>query len=84
MGEVTYIWPDPEDAKSQVQISAIVQAMKAKGAVAIVRYVWRDGSEPKIGLAKPMILDDDKRHIEFLHWVQVSCASFASRYVEKC
>ncbi|KAJ9120113.1 hypothetical protein QFC22_003011 [Naganishia vaughanmartiniae] len=74
MGEVTYIWPDPEDTKSQVQVSAIVQAMQAKNAMAVVRYVYRNGAEPKLGLAKPMTLEDDKGCFEGLHWVQMPFA----------
>lgn len=72
MGEVLYIWPDPENVKSQITMSSIVQAMTSLDAVAVVRHVGRDGSNPKLGLAKPTILDNGGSHIECLHWVQVS------------
>lgn len=84
IGEVTYIWPDPEDSKSQVQLSAIVQAMESKGAAAIVRYVSKNGSEPKIGLAKPMTWKDEKLNVEFLYWVKVSFAVFFTLACSDC
>jgi ATP-dependent DNA helicase 2 subunit 2 len=75
MGEVLYIWPDPEDTRSQVSLSAIVQAMDSLDAVAVIRHVGRNGSNPKLGLAKPMIFDSEEAHIECLHWVQVGYMS---------
>lgn len=71
MGEVLYIWPDPDNVKSQITMSSIVQAMESMKAVAVIRHVGRDGSNPKLGLAKPTIVHEEGKHIEYLHWVQV-------------
>ena len=76
MGEVLYIWPDPDDTKSQIIISAVVQAMESMSALGVFRYVNRDGGNPKLGFAKPMYYDGEMGRIECLHWVQVrqNCA----------
>lgn len=71
MGEVYYIWPDPDSISSQVQLSALVQAMLDKEAVAITRWVARDNSPPKVGLAKASI---DADGVEHLYWVQLPFA----------
>lgn len=71
MGEVYFIWPDPDSVSSQVQLSALVQAMLDKEAVAITRWVARDNSPPRIGLAKALI---DTDGVEHLYWVQLPFA----------
>lgn len=76
-----YIWPDPDNVKSQITMSSIVQAMESMNAVAVIRHVGRDGSNPKLGLAKPTIFDDESKHIEYLHWVQVGRYSFSSHHI---
>lgn len=57
MSEVTYVWADTAQPLQQVALSALVQAMYEKGAMAIARWVSRDGAEPKIGVLHPVIFD---------------------------
>ena len=71
MGEVLYIRPDPDDNKSQIIISAVVQAMESMSALGVFRYVNRDGGNPRLGVAKPVYFDSEEGRIECLHWVQV-------------
>jgi hypothetical protein len=73
MGEVRFIWAEPDNHNSQIQLSAIVQAMVQKDYVAVVRTVDRNNSPPKIGVCKPVI-DADQLH--YLYWVQVSLDCF--------
>lgn len=67
MGEVTYLWADPNSGKEQVALSAIVQAMYEKGALAIARWVSRDGTDPKMGVLKPAVAEN----VDYFLWVQV-------------
>jgi ATP-dependent DNA helicase 2 subunit 2 len=67
MGEVRFIWAEPDNHNSQIQLSAIVQAMVQKDYVAVVRTVDKHNSPPKIGVCKPVI-DADQLH--YLYWVQ--------------
>jgi hypothetical protein len=71
MGEVLYIWPDPDNNKSQIVISAIVQAMDSMNALGILRFVGRDGGNPRLGFAKPVMYNGEEGRIECMHWVQV-------------
>ena len=57
MSEVTYIWADTAQPLQQVALSALVQAMYEKGAMAIARWVTKDGSEPKMGVLQPVMFD---------------------------
>jgi hypothetical protein len=68
MGEVRFIWSEPDNHSSQIQLSALVQAMNAKDFVAIVRSVDKANSQPKVGVYRPAI-DGDELH--YFYWVQV-------------
>ena len=68
MGEVRFIWAELGDHHSQIQMSAVVQAMVQKDYIAIVRTVDKINSPPKVGVCKPVI-DADQLH--YLYWVQV-------------
>ncbi|KZT68787.1 SPOC domain-like protein [Daedalea quercina L-15889] len=57
MSEVTYVWADTAQPLQQVALSALVQAMYEKGAMAIARWVTKDGSEPKMGVLQPVMFD---------------------------
>ena len=58
MGEVQYIWGDPDSPTHQVALSSIVQAMYEKGVVGVVRYVAREGSDPRMGVIMPTVFDE--------------------------
>ena len=68
MGEVYYVWADPENPMSQVALSSIVQAMYEKGVMAIARWVSRDNMDPKMGVLYPSVFDE----VDCFLWVQVS------------
>jgi len=70
MSEVTYVWADPAQPLQQVALSAIVQAMYEKGAMAIARWVSRDGMDPKMGVLSPNMFDK----VDCLLWVQMPFA----------
>ncbi|KAI0035265.1 SPOC like C-terminal domain-containing protein [Vararia minispora EC-137] len=72
MGEVQYVWADPDRPNAQVALSSLVRAMLApdteaelttKGKsrqdplMAIVRWVHRDGADPRIGVLAPCAFD---------------------------
>jgi ATP-dependent DNA helicase 2 subunit 2 len=71
MGEIYYIWPEPDSPTDQVQLSALVQAMIVKDQFALVRWAQKETSAPKIGAAVGAIDDDN---VEYLIWVQVSAS----------
>ncbi|KAH9836702.1 SPOC like C-terminal domain-containing protein [Rhodofomes roseus] len=57
MSEVTYVWADTTQPLQQVALSAFVQALYEKGAMATARWVTTDGSEPKMGVLHPVMFD---------------------------
>lgn len=65
MGEVQYVWADPNSAREQVAFSSIVQAMFEKQAMAIARLVTK--SDPKMGVLMPRVLEN----VDCFLWVQV-------------
>ena len=67
MGEVQYIWADPNLPQHQVSLSSIVQAMDEKGSMAIARWVTKDGMDPKMGVLMPTSFEK----VDCLLWVQV-------------
>lgn len=80
MSEVTYVWADPAQPLQQVALSAVVQAMYEKGAMAIARWASRDGMDPKMGVLRPTMFEK----ADCFMWVQMPFAddvrnfSFAS------
>lgn len=74
MSEVQYIWADPSSLREQVALSSIVQAMYVKGAMAICRWVSRDGADPKMGVLSPCVFDN----VDCFLWVQVRAETFCS------
>ncbi len=68
MGEVYYIWPDPDSIKDQLQLSALVQALEIKDQFALLRWAQKETSAPKLGAAWPKIDEDG---VCYLAWVQV-------------
>ncbi|KAF8708422.1 SPOC domain-like protein, partial [Rhizoctonia solani] len=86
MGEVQYIYADVGSSRAQVAFSSIVHAMFKQGLMALVRWVNRDDSDPKMGVCKA-----EPGEVDYMMWVQVPFAedirhySFPSleRYVSK-
>ncbi|GBE78688.1 ATP-dependent DNA helicase II subunit 2 [Sparassis crispa] len=70
MGEVSYVWADPTSPMQQVALSSFVQAMYEKGALAIARWVGRDGADPKMGVLAPSMF----QNADCLLWVQMPFA----------
>lgn len=68
MGEISYVWADPNRPTEQVALSSIVQAMKKRELMAIGRFVSRDGMDPKMGVLAPILFDD----VDCLLWIPVS------------
>lgn len=67
MGEVRFVWAEPESPRSQIQISALVQAMVEQDFAVIVRTVDRDNRAPKIGICHAAT----EGELHYLTWVQV-------------
>ncbi|KAJ7604911.1 SPOC like C-terminal domain-containing protein [Roridomyces roridus] len=76
MGEVQYIWGDPDEAVQQVAISSITQAMYEKGVMAIARWVPTDDKDPKMGVLSPCIGTD----VDCLLWVGMPFADDVRKY----
>ncbi len=67
MGEVHYVWPDKSPGKQQTMFSSFVQAMLSREEVAIVRWVSREGADPKMGVLIPREFE----RMDCFLWVQV-------------
>jgi len=48
MGETWFLFASDGNYKAQLQLSSLIHAMSQQGKYAIVRYVRRDGAEPKV------------------------------------
>ncbi|KZT58400.1 SPOC domain-like protein [Calocera cornea HHB12733] len=81
LGEVSYIYPSDTSSKAQLQFSAIVQAMAERGVMMVVRYVWRDGADPKVGVCKPQPLGSvEWGGVDCLLYVQMPFADDVRKY----
>ncbi|KAG6902972.1 hypothetical protein C0995_008545 [Termitomyces sp. Mi166 len=76
MGEIQYVWADPSSAKQQAALSSIVQAMYEKDAMAIARWVTKDGMDPKMGVLTPVVWDE----VDCLLWAQMPFADDVRKY----
>lgn len=76
MGEVQYIWADPNSPANQVALSSIVRAMTEKGAMAIARWVSKDGMDPKMGVLYPVEFEK----VDCFLWVQMPFADDVRKY----
>jgi ATP-dependent DNA helicase 2 subunit 2 len=74
MGEVHYVWANPDSPQQQVALSSLVEAMDQLNMYAITRWVTRDQSDPKMGVLAPCRF----QKVDCLLWVQVLCR-FASQ-----
>lgn len=50
MSETWFVFASDGNSKAELQLSSLIHAMWDQGKYAIVRFVRRDGSEPKVGL----------------------------------
>ncbi|KDQ17714.1 hypothetical protein BOTBODRAFT_155793 [Botryobasidium botryosum FD-172 SS1] len=76
IGEVQFIFADPNSARAQVSLSSIVQAMYIKGAYAIVRWVSGDGRDVKMGVVAPRT----EEGLDYLVSVQMPFAEDVRKY----
>ncbi|KAH0590171.1 hypothetical protein H2248_000344 [Termitomyces sp. 'cryptogamus'] len=76
MGEIQYVWADPNSAKQQAAFSSIVQAMYEKDAIAIARWVTKDGMDCKMGVLTPVVWDE----VDCLLWAQMPFADDVRKY----
>ncbi|CUA73760.1 ATP-dependent DNA helicase II subunit 2 [Rhizoctonia solani] len=75
LGEVQYIYADVGSSRAQVAFSSIVHAMFKKGFMAVVRWVNRDDSDPKMGICKA-----EPGEADYMMWVQIPFAEDVRRY----
>ncbi|KAJ7771956.1 SPOC like C-terminal domain-containing protein [Mycena maculata] len=76
LGEVQYVWGDPSQPEQEVAISSIAQAMYEKDAMAIARWVSKDGMDAKMGVLAPCIADG----VDCLLWVGMPFADDVRKY----
>jgi ATP-dependent DNA helicase 2 subunit 2 len=68
MGEVQYVWADPNSPLQQVALSSVVRAMIKNDVMAIGRWVTKDGADPRMGILAPT----KGETVDHLLWVQVN------------
>ncbi|KAF9259906.1 ku80-like protein [Marasmius fiardii PR-910] len=88
MGEVYYVWADPDRPHQQVALSSLVQAMdmdnseddtkdkKRKRLMAIARWVTRDGMDPKMGVLMPTMFEN----VHCFLWANMPFADDVRKY----
>ncbi|KAG7096429.1 hypothetical protein E1B28_003866 [Marasmius oreades] len=88
MGEIYYVWADPERPHQQVALSSLVAAMdvdesegdtkgkKRKRLMAITRWVTRDGMDPKMGVLMPTMFEN----VHCFLWAQMPFADDVRKY----
>ncbi|KAJ7139489.1 SPOC like C-terminal domain-containing protein [Mycena epipterygia] len=76
LGEIQYVWGDPAQPEQQVAISSIAQAMFEKDAMAIARWVSKDGMDAKMGVLAPCIAEG----VDCLLWAQMPFADDVRKY----
>lgn len=74
MGEVQYIWGNPDNPTAQCALSSVVQAMYEKGVLAVGRWVTGDGRDPRMGVMSPALFEK----VHCLLWVPVRHQSYFS------
>ncbi len=67
MGEIQYVWGDPDQPNNQVALSSIVRAMQEKKVYAIARWVTKDDRAPKMGVLAPSSFEE----VDCLLWAPV-------------
>ncbi|KAF7340174.1 SPOC domain-like protein [Mycena venus] len=76
LGEIQYVWGDPTQPEQQVAISSIAQAMFEKNAMAIARWISKDGMDAKMGVLAPCIAEG----VDCLLWAQMPFADDVRKY----
>ena len=67
MGEVHYVWANPDSPLQQIALSSLVEAMDRLNMFGIARWVNKDDSEPKMGVLAPCQF----QKVDCFLWVQV-------------
>ncbi len=68
MGEVYFLWSDPDSTKSQIVFSSLVQGMRAENRTMLVRWVQKADAAPRVGMAAAQVTPDG---LEYMCWVQL-------------
>ncbi|KAF5382804.1 hypothetical protein D9757_007263 [Collybiopsis confluens] len=76
MGEIQYIWGNPDNASAQCALSSMVQAMYEKGVLAVARWVTADGRDPKMGIMSPALFEQ----VHCLLWAPMPFADDVRKY----
>ncbi|PWN91959.1 SPOC domain-like protein [Acaromyces ingoldii] len=72
MGETFFVFPSPNNARSQLQLSSLIRAMSEQNKYAIVRFVRRNDADPKLGILAPAMPDPELGHeFECFYLVEV-------------
>lgn len=59
MGETWFVFASDGNSRAELQMSSFIHAMWQQEKYAVVRFVRRDGGEPKLGILAPQIRQDD-------------------------
>ncbi|KIK66132.1 hypothetical protein GYMLUDRAFT_158553 [Collybiopsis luxurians FD-317 M1] len=76
MGEIQYIWANPDNASAQCALSSMVQAMYEKGVLAVGRWISGDGRDPKMGVMSPTLFEE----VHCLLWAPMPFADDVRKY----
>lgn len=80
LGNIWNIFADSNNLEAQLQMSSLVKAMKAQGKIAIVRFVRRQNSEPKLGVLYPVTRIPGETEADYFHFAEVPFAEDLKRY----
>lgn len=59
MGETWFVFASDGNSRAELQMSSFINAMWQQDKYAVVRFVRRDGGEPKLGILAPQIRQED-------------------------
>ncbi|MCO5590245.1 hypothetical protein L7F22_044214 [Adiantum nelumboides] len=59
MGETWFVFGSDGNSRAELQLSSFIHAMWQQEKYAVVRFVRRDGGEPKLGILAPQIRQDE-------------------------
>ncbi|PWN36529.1 SPOC domain-like protein [Meira miltonrushii] len=59
MGETWFVFASDGNSRAELQMSSFIHAMWQQEKYAVVRFVRRDGGEPKLGILSAQIRQDD-------------------------
>ncbi|KIY64504.1 SPOC domain-like protein, partial [Cylindrobasidium torrendii FP15055 ss-10] len=76
MGEIQYVWGEPENPNQQVAMSSLVRGMMQKKVYAIARWVSKDERAPKMGVLSPVSFEE----VDCLIWAPMPFADDVRKY----